>query len=297
LVVTFAGGKNQTLDNSQKSEELLYDSIEKVTLKLEIEASSKSGSILLKPKKRPKRVLKGKRGNKEVIDANAWFVAGLPQHELERLVLAGGHGDFLVCKKFGHIQLLVNDGGIVASFWPKTVDANGGLTFGKTKHRGVVELIDHCKREPFRANHTQDMIVLVYPAPGGAFGAPIAHYSSSILRTRPTMPRLFLCTRPPTPVGVGATSVAAHCREGGWRVAGGWGRRRRFDCQCCTVTVRRFISTCMKTHVLSPHGFGGGDVRTLHLRTCRYRCPSALYLLAPLLVCCLLQAWCRPQKS
>lgn len=106
LVLTLPGGKFRALDNSVSSQELLWPSIEKVSLKLEIETNSKSKAILKKPKSKPKR--KGKKKEIALQNPDAWYIEGRGQIEVEHLVLNGGHGDFLVCKRYVLVRCFLN---------------------------------------------------------------------------------------------------------------------------------------------------------------------------------------------
>ena len=175
-MLTLPGGKYRALDNSVPSQELQWPSIEKVSLKLSIETTSKSGAILKKAKSKPKR--KGKKKELAIANPDAWFIEGRGQIEVEHLVQQGGHGDFLVCRRFGKLSLLVNDGGTIAHYNLNfATDGSGSLVFGLARYRDVPSFIEHMRRTPFRANHVDEMVVLVRAAPGGILATP-AQYSA-----------------------------------------------------------------------------------------------------------------------
>ena len=142
------GGKQRTLENMTSSQELLWDYVEKVNLRLAIEAESKSGAVLKKRKK------KGKK-NKNAPSPSAWFVDSLARIQVEEMVLQFTHGDFLVCRREERFCLVVNDGGTACTFMLRRAEDGAGFYFLGKQHSSMDRLIDYAKCTAFRGNHVR----------------------------------------------------------------------------------------------------------------------------------------------
>ena len=82
-------------------------------------------------------------------------------------MLSGGHGDFLVTRRFDEFFLIVNDASTVCNYEIKRSLGGDRFMFGQKQHNGLESVIRYAKENSFQANHTLEQIKLAMPAPGG----------------------------------------------------------------------------------------------------------------------------------